>query len=184
MALAIMLLALLAIGGVVALVVTGAPSPAASTSSTSISAGAATIIASAVQTNPSGFALESSKPAGSGSNLQSSDWAILEQADGSGANVTVIVYPSTNASQTYFDRFVADVTGLPGYTDITSDLASFQQYGRCYGYGEDVEGIAVANGVCTKGNVFLSVHLFSGISLSDLEGDLTSLMGALYQGAA
>lgn len=148
--------------------------------STSISAGADAILASAAQTNPSGFVLESSKLTASGS----SDWAILQSADGSGANVTVLVYPSTNASQAYFDRFVAGVRGLIGYTDITSDLASFQQYGKCYGYGEDVDGIAVANGVCTKGNVFLQVHLSSSISLSALEGDLTSLMNALYQSAA
>lgn len=181
---AIVVLAVLIIASVVALVVTSAPPTKVSATSTFISAGADAIIASAVQTNPAGFTLESSKPAVSGSSVQSSDWAILEQADGSEANVTVVVYPSTNASQAYFDRLVAGVTGLPGYTDITSDLGSFQQYGKCYGYGEDVEGIAVANGVCTKGNVFLYVHLDSGISFSGLEGDLSSIMGALYQSAA
>ena len=182
----IMVLALLIIAAVVALVVTSKPSAATTTTatSTSITAGANATIASAVQTNPSGFALESSRPAGPGNSTQSSDWAILQQSDGSGANVTVIVFPSTNASQAYFDGLVAGVTGLPGYSDITSNLASFQQYGKCHGYGEDLEGIAIADGICTKGNVFLSVHLASSISFSDLEGDLTSLMGALYQGAS
>ena len=173
-------MAVLIIAGVVALVATSRPSATTTTTmSTYISAGADSILASAVQTNPSGFVLVSSKPAASGS----SDWASLQSADGSEANVTVLVYPSTNASRAYFDRFVTGVSGLTGYTDITSDLASFQQYGKCYGYGEDVEGIAVANGVCTKGNAFLQVHLVSSISFSALEGDLTSIMGALYQSA-
>jgi len=147
-------------------------------------AGADAIIASAAQTDPSGFTLQTSKRTASAS----SDWAVLQQSDGSEANVTVLAYPSANASQAYFERLVAGVDGLPGYTDITSSLASFQQYGSCYGYGEDVgdgeNSIAVVNGVCTKGNVFLSVHLVSGISFSELEGDLTSIMGALYQSAA
>ena len=165
---------------VVALAATKKPSAKTTTTmSTSISTGADTILASAVQTNPSGFVLESSKPTPS----VSSDWAVLQSADGSEANVTVSVYPSTNASEAYFDRYVTGVSGLVGYTNVTSGLASFQRYGKCYGYGEDVEGIAVANGVCTKGNVFLQVHLVSSISFSDLEGDLTSIMSALYQSA-
>jgi len=171
--------AVLIIAGVVALVATSRPSATTTATSTSISAGADAVLASAVQTNPSGFVHESSKPTASGS----SDWALLQSADGSGANVTVLVYPSTNASRAYFDRFVTGVRGLTGYTNITSDLVSFRLYGKCYGYGEDVEGIAVANGVCTKGNAFLQVHLVSSISFSALEGDLTSIMGALYQSA-
>ena len=174
--------AVLIIAGVVALVATSAQSGTTTTAtakSIAISTGADAIIASAVQTNPSGFVVQSSKLAASGS----SDWAVLQQSDGSEANVTALVYPSTNASQAYFDRLVAGVKGLPGYTDFTSDIASFQQYGSCYGYGEDVDGIAVVNGVCTKGNAFLSVHLVSGISFAYLEGDLTSIMGALYQSA-
>ena len=174
--------AVLIIAVVVALVATSKPAATTTTTtaaSTFISTGADTILASAVKTNPSGFVLESSKLSAS----VSSDWAILQSTDGSEANVTVLAYPSTNASQAYFDRFVTGVRGLIGYTNITSDLASFQQYGKCYGYGEDVEGIAVANGVCTKGNVFLQVHLASSISFADLEGDLTGIMGALYQSA-
>jgi hypothetical protein len=183
---AIVILALLIVASVVALVVTSLPSTNTTTAtSTSISAGAAAIIASAVRTNPAGFTFESSKPTGSGNSTEISDWAILQQSDGSEANITVIVYPSTDASRAYFDRFVAGVTNLPDYTVITSDLSSFQQYGKCYGYGEDIsaESFSVVNGVCTKGNVFLSVHLASDISFSDLEGDLTSIMGALYQSA-
>jgi hypothetical protein len=170
---------LLVVVGVLAFVGMITPPPGTTTTSTSISNGAEAIIASAAQTNPAGFVLESSKQPASAS----SDWAILQQSDGSEANVTVIVYSSVNASQTYFSRLVAGAKGLPGYTDITSDMASFERYGACYGYGEDVDNIAVVNGVCTKGNAFIQVHLVSGISFSDLEGDLTSIMGALYQSA-
>jgi hypothetical protein len=187
LAIVTMVVALLIIAGVVALIVTGASSATttkpSTAASTSISAGADAIIASAALTNPSGFVLEFAKNT-TASSIQRSDWAVLDQPDGSEANVTVTVYSSTNATVTYFDRLVACVTGLPGYTDVTSDLASFQQYGKCYGYGEDVDSIAVINGVCTKGNVFLSVHLVSDISFSDLEGYLTGVMGALYQSAA
>jgi hypothetical protein len=173
--------AVLVIAGVVVFVSMTAPPSGTTTmsTSTSISSGADAIVASAAQSNPAGFVLESSKQPAS----RSSDWAILQQSDGSEANVTVMIYSSTNASQAYFDRLVAGVKGLPGYTDVTSDLASFQQYGKCYGYGEDIDNIAVINGVCTKGNAFLQVHLVSGIAFSDLEADLTSIMGALYQSA-
>lgn len=172
--------AVLIIVGVVALVATSKPrATTATATSTYISTGAEAILTSAVRTNPAGFVLESSKPTASAS----SDWATLQSADGSGANVTVLVYPSTNASQAYYDRYVVNVKGLVGYSDITSDLVSFQQYGKCYGYGEDVEGIAVTNGICMKGNVFLEVHLSSSTSLGALEGDLTGLMSALYQSA-
>jgi len=170
----------LVVAGVVVLLPTASPPPSSTTTgSTTISSGADTIIAAALQSNPAGFTLSSSKqPASS-----SADWAILQQSDGSEANVTVILYISTNASQEYFGRVVAGVENLPGYTNVTSSLTSFQGYGPCYGYGEDVDSIAVINGICTKGNAFLQVHLVSGIDFPDLEDDLTSIMGALYQSA-
>jgi len=152
----------------------------ASEGTTSISSGAPAIIAAAAQTDPAGFVMQASQRVPSGSSY----WATLQHPDGSEANVTVMVYSSTDASQAYYGKVVAGVRGLPGYTDVTSDLSSFQQFGKCYGYGEDVDGIAVVNGVCTKGNVFLQVHLVSAIAFSDLEGDLTSIMGALYQNAS
>jgi hypothetical protein len=174
--------AILVIAAVVWFVAMSAPSTGrtASASNTSISSGADAIVASAAQSNPAGFVLQSSRQPSS----RTSDWAVLEHPDGSEANVTVVVYSSAGASQRYFDSFVAGVRSLPGYTNVTSDLASFQQYGKCYGYGEDVDTIAVINGVCTKGNVFLQVHLVSSVQFSDLEGDLTGIMGALYQNAA
>jgi len=39
----------------------------------------------------------------------------------------------------------------------------------------------VANGVCTDGNVFLQAHLSSSESFAQLEDDLSSLMGSMYQ---
>ncbi len=168
--------------GIAALVAANEP-VAVNTSTTtariSIYSPADVIVASAVQTSPAGFVNETSKQGLS----SSSDWAVLQAPDGSEANLTATVYSSANVSQSYFDRLVAGVKGLPGYSDISSNLASFEQYGTCYGYGEDVDGIAVVNGVCTKGNAFLQVHLVSSVSLSDLEADLTVLMSALYQSA-
>ena len=175
----VMAVAVLAIAGAASLALSTAQPPG-TTETTTISAGADKIVASAVQAGPAGFTLESSKQPPSGT----ADWAVLQQADGSEANLTVTVYSSTGAAQAHFDRFVAGVRDLPGYTEVTSSLASFEQYGGCYGYGEDVVGIAVIYGVCTKGIVFLQAHLVSSIDFSTLEGDLTSSMGALYQGAA
>lgn len=152
-----------------------------STTSTYYTIGPDVIVSGAVQQNPSGYSLESRGNPASNGGTRSGDWAVLGNADGSLANLTVIVFSSTNASQSYFSRVVAELKGLPGYTDITSALSAYQQYGRCYGYGEDVDNIAVINGVCTKGNVLLQVHLVSSKAFGDLEADLTSLMGTLYQ---
>jgi len=173
--------AVVAVGAVAlfAFVTAATPStPAVST--VYVSKDAAAIVSSAAQAQPAGFVFQASQTSPS----EGSDWATLQQADGSDANVTVMVYPTAAASQGYYGRYVRGVEGLPGYANVTSDLASFQQYGRCYGYGEDVDGIAVINGVCTKGNTFLQVHLVSAIDFQDLEGDLTSIMGALYESAA
>jgi hypothetical protein len=138
------------------------------------------IVSAAVQVNPAGYTLESSKEGPPTTGQQGGDWAVLGQPDGSLANMTVEVYASTNASQSYFNRLVGNLKALPGYTDITSALSSYEKYGSCYGYGEDVDGTAVANGVCTKGNVVLQLHLVSSKALSDLQSDMTSLMAALY----
>ena len=174
-------IAIIFLAALVALTVTNAPPAARSTTTTSISSSSDAILASAVQSDPSGFTLESSMPEAHVSGALSGSWAEIGQSDGSVANLTVAVYPSTNASQAYFGRLVTSVKGLPGYTDVTAYLVTFQQYGTCYGYGEDVDSIGVVNGVCTVGNVFLQVHLVSGVAFSTSETYLTSLMGALYQ---
>jgi hypothetical protein len=140
--------------------------------STSYSVSPNAVLSSAVQQNKAGYVLESS----------GADWAVLDNSDGSEANVTVIVFSSTNASQTYYGTSVASVEGLPGYTNVSSDLSSFQQYGRCYAYEEDIDTIAVVNGICLKGNVILQNHLVSAVSLQQLEADMVSLMRSLYDG--
>ena len=104
----------------------------------------------------------------------------MDSSDGSFANMTVRVFSSTNASQAYYGTFVASVKGLPGYTDISSELNSFQQYGRCYAYEEGVENFTVVNGICSKGNVILKIHLASTVSLQQLEADMVTLMRSLY----
>ena len=95
--------------------------------------------------------------------------------------MTVAVFGSVNSSQSYYGVFSSNVKGLSGYTDITSVLSSYERYGVCYAYGEDVDGIAVTNGICTVGNVVLLAHLSSSESFAQLEDDLSSLMGAMYQ---
>ncbi|MDA4112524.1 MAG: hypothetical protein OK474_00560 [Thaumarchaeota archaeon] len=151
------------------------------TTSTTYSISATAVIQAAVQQGPAGYtattlrAVNSSHP-----GAQSAAYAILNESQ-SLANMTVIVFGTTNSSQSYYDLFASHVVGLPGYTNITPVLNGYEQYGKCYGYGEDVDGIAVANGICTDGNVFLQAHLSSTAPFSQLEADLSSLMGSMYQ---
>lgn len=172
---AIVLLAV-ACGGAAYALLSGQPSGATTSTSTEFAIGANSVVSAVASQGTSGYSLESAKANGSAS----ADWAVLGSADGSVANLTALVFASSNDSQAYFARLVSSLEGLPGYTEVSSALSAYQQYGRCYGYGEDVDGIAVVNGVCTEGNVFLQVHLVSNKSFGDLEADMTSLMGALY----
>jgi hypothetical protein len=139
---------------------------------------ASTVVSSATEQNQAGYVLESSGPRGGGTQLVS--WAVLGNSAGSTANITALVYPSISLSQGYYNGTVAGLKGLPGYQDVSSDLASYQQYGRCYAYGEDVDTIAVVNGICYKANVVLQVHLVSGVDFTTLQSDLGSLMGTMY----
>jgi hypothetical protein len=158
------------------------PGPAyGQTTSTTYDISASAVIQAAVQQNPAGYTattLRAVNPSHPGA--QSAAYAIMNESQ-SLANMTVIVFGTTNSSQSYYNLFASHVVGLPGYTNITSVLNSYEQYGRCYGYGEDVDGIAVANGICADGNVFLQAHLSSTEPFSQLEADLSSLMGAMYQ---
>jgi hypothetical protein len=156
---------------------------AAGTTSTTItrfSIGADSVISASASQDSSGYALESTKANASAS----ADWAVLGASDGSVANVTALAFASSNDSEAYFSRLVSNLKGLPGYIDVSSALSSYRQFGGCYAYGEDVDGIAVANGICTKGNVFLQVHLVSSKPFSDLESDMSSLMGVLFDNVA
>ncbi len=157
-----------------------APSTSSPFTTTSYSVTPAGVINSAVEANQAGYALESSKEGLMGEGAQGAAWALLGNRDGSVANLTVFVFSTGNATLSYFSRLVASAKGLPGYTDVSSGLSLYQQYGRCYAYGEDVDGIAVVNGVCTKGNVFLQAHLVSSVTFQQLADDMKSLMGSLY----
>jgi hypothetical protein len=151
------------------------------TTSTTYEVSASVVVQSAAQQNPAGYSATNSRVVNSSyPGAQSEAYAILSDPQ-SAANMTVIVFDTTNSTQSYYSLFASHVMGLPGYTNVTSLLNGYEQYGKCYGYGEDVDGIAVANGICADGNVFLEVHLSSSESFSQLESDLSSLMGAMYQ---
>jgi len=151
------------------------------TTSTSYSVSAPSIVQYAAQGYVDGYNATSAgllSPTRAGE--ESGAYAVLSQSQ-SLANITALVFDTTNSSQSYYDLFVSNVQGLAGFTDISSVLSGYQQYGSCYAYGEDVDGIAVANGVCRDGNVFLEAHLSSTEAITQAESDLSSLMGAMYQ---
>lgn len=151
------------------------------TTSTTYDTAASSVVIAAAQQYPNGYNATSLGPlAPDYPGAQSAAYAVLYQSESS-ANITVIVFDSTNSSESYYGLFLSNVKGLAGYTEITGVLSGYQKYGACYAYGEDVDGIAVANGICTDGNVFLQAHLSSTEPLSELEGDLSSLIGAMYQ---
>jgi hypothetical protein len=165
-----------------------APAPTSSvtsTTATSYSVTAASVIASAAARAPDGFAQGSSRllsPSEPG--LESGGYGTFSTQGGSVANMTVLVFDGPQSAQTYIDSVIANSRGLSGYADMTQALASYQHYGVCYGFGQtDPEGNgAVATGVCTKGNVYIQVHVVSHSSLSSAEGDMSDLLGAAYQG--
>jgi len=151
------------------------------TTSTSYGVTASSVILAAVQQNPAGYDTTSTGQLRAVyPGEQSAADAILSSSQ-SAANMTVAVFSSVNSSLSYYEIFSSNVKGLAGYTDITSVLSGYEQYGACYAYGEDVDGIAVTNGICTDGNVVLLAHLSSSESFAQLEGDLSSLMNAMYQ---
>lgn len=156
----------------------------AQTTSTTYDISASAVIQAAASQFPAGYSATSFgslNPSYPGE--EDGAYAILSQAQ-SDANITVLVFNTTNSSQSYYAVFASSVQGLNGYSDITSVLGGFQQYGKCYAYGEDVDGIAVANGICTDGNVFLQAHLSSTEPLQQLESDLSDIMGTMYQSVA
>ncbi|MGA2664607.1 MAG: hypothetical protein ABSF83_06670 [Nitrososphaerales archaeon] len=153
------------------------------TTRTSYDVTASSIVLSAVQQDPAGYTEASSGPLAPTypGELSAADAILETSGSAANGNVTVAVFATTNSSQSYFDEFASHVRGLAGFTDITSVIGAYEQYGGCYAYGEDVDGIGVANGICVDGNVFLQVHLSSSEQFSYLEDDLSSLMGAAYQ---
>jgi len=150
------------------------------TTSTAYEADASAVVADVVRQSPGGYVASSSAALKPSLQDSSSVAYVILGRTASTANVTVIVFERVVSAQGYFDRFRSSIQGLPGYTDISGTLTAYQKYGACYGYGEDVDGIGVAAAICTKGNVFLQVHLTSSNDFSSVEADLTTLMAAVY----
>jgi hypothetical protein len=118
------------------------------------------------------------------SGLETAGYALFTNQGGAVANMTILVFNSTTSAQRYTDSVISNAKAVSGYTDVTSILTSYQQYGACYGYAQtDPEGAgAIATGVCAKGNIYIQVHLATTSSLPSAEGDMSSLVGAAYQG--
>jgi hypothetical protein len=153
--------------------------------STSYAVDASSVIASAGNHVPAGYVGGSPKPLNAKEpGLESAGYATFSNQGGSTANMTIFVFGNQSSALTYIDRVIANTQDLSGYSNLTFMLSGYQHYGTCYGYGEtDPEGaIAVANGVCTKGNVYIQVHLATSSSLASAEDDMSSLVGAAYQG--
>jgi hypothetical protein len=155
------------------------------TTSTSYSVTAPSVIASAAAGGPDGYARGSSgQLSPSEPGLKSGGYGSFSTQGGSIANMTILVFDAPQSARAYIDRVIANSKSLSGYADITQALASYRNYGVCYGFGQtDPEGNgAVATGLCTKGNVYIQVHVVSPSSLSSAEGDMSDLVGAAYQG--
>jgi hypothetical protein len=164
-----------------------ATSSSTTTTSTSYSVLASSVIASAASHAPDGYVQGSSKQLNaSESGLESGGYGTFSTQGGSIANMTILVFDAPQSAQTYIRSIIANSKGLLGYTDITQGLASYAHYGMCFGFGQtDPEGNgAVATGVCTKGNVYIQVHVVSPSLLSSAEGEMADLVGAAYQGTS
>ncbi|MDA4115172.1 MAG: hypothetical protein OK442_01290 [Thaumarchaeota archaeon] len=162
-----------------------ASSTVETTASTSYGALASSVISSAANYLPAGYAQGSSRELNANeSGLVSAAEALYSNPGGALANMTIIVFGSPASAQTYITSVISNAKALSGYSDATSTLAGYQRYGVCYGYAEsDPEGaIYVANGVCTKGNVYIQVHLAASSSLPSAEGDMAGFVGAAYSG--
>lgn len=158
---------------------TTTPAPA------SYSISAAAVIASAAAGAPAGYSEGSSQPLNPiEAGLEGGSYATFSAQGGAVANMTILVFGSAESAQAYIESIVSNAKALRGYSDITSALESYQHYGLCYGFGEaDPEGNgAVATGVCTKGNVYIQVHVVSPGSLSSAKAELSSFVGAAYRG--
>lgn len=161
------------------------PSSSTVETSTSYDTLASSVISSAADRLPSGYSQGSSKVLSADEpGLVSSGSALYSNQEGALANMTILVFSSPASAETYITSVISNAKGLSGYSDATSTLAGYQHYGVCYGYAEsDPEGGQyVANGVCTKGNVYIQVHLAARSSLPSAEGDMASFVGAAYGG--
>jgi hypothetical protein len=154
------------------------------TTSTSYSATALSVIASVAAGAPDGYAQGSSNQlAPSEPGLESGGFGTFFTQSGSVANATILVFDTPQSAQAYIDSVITNSKGLSGYADMTPALASYRQYGVCYGFGQaDPDGNgAVATGVCNKGNVYIQVHVVSPYSVSSAEVEMSDLVGAAYK---
>jgi len=162
-----------------------ASSAAETTATTSYNTLASSVISSAANYAPIGYQQGPSRQLDANeTGLVSEGYALYSNQAGALANMTVLVFSSPASAQAYIASVISNARGLSGYSDATYTLAGYQHYGVCYGYaeGDPAGGEYVANGVCTKGNVFIQVHLAATSSLSAAEGDMAGLVGAAYEG--
>lgn len=160
--------------------------PSSSTAeTTSYDTLASSVISSAANHLPSGYSQGSSRLLSANEpGLVSSVSALYSNQGGTLANMTILVFSSPASAETYIASVISNAKGLSGYSDATSTLTGYEHFGVCYGYAEsDPEGGQyVANGVCTKGNVYIQVHLAATSSLPSAEGDMAGFVGAAYAG--
>ena len=162
---------------------TASSSTSSATTSASYSLDAPSLMASTAAQLPPGYSeaaprvLNASEP-----GLRDGAYSTLSSQAGSTANMTILVFDGPTSAQTYAQSVFSNAKGLVGYTDVSPGLAPYQHYGLCYGYGEDdPDGNgAVATGFCTRGNVYVQVHLVSHSPLSSAKQEMASLIGAAY----
>lgn len=162
-------------------------STTAVTSSTTYQVLADSVISSAAGNVPSGYS-----PGNSGAlsanetGLVSAGYSVYSNAGGDYANMTVMVFDSPSSAQTYADSVISNAKALTGYSNTNSTLSGYSHFGICFGYAQadPAGGEYVANALCTKGNVYIQVHLAATSSLASAEGDAATFVGAAYQGLA
>jgi hypothetical protein len=161
-----------------------ASTSAASSTSASFAADASGVIASIASRAPAGYTQGSTRQLNPNeAGLQSGAYSVFSTQAGSSANMTILVFDTPKSANNYISSVVSNAKGLSGYTDVSQSLANYQHYGLCYGFGQtDPYGNgAVTTGVCTKGNVYIQVHVVSPSSLSSAVEGLSNLVGAAYQ---
>jgi len=145
---------------------------------------ASSVISSAASNIPSGYLQGSSKQLNANeSGLVSGGYALYSNQGGALVNMTILVFGSPSTAQRYINSVISNAAAS-GFTNATSTLTGYEHYGTCYGYAQadPAGGEYVANGVCTKGNVYIQVHVASTSSLPSAEGDMAGFVGAAYEG--
>lgn len=155
-----------------------------STGTTSYDTVAASVLSSSAGYAPSGYTEGSAKQLNPNEpGILSGAYATFTREGGALANLTVLVFDSQTSAQNYINSVVSNAKTLSGYSNTNSTLSGFSNFGTCYGYAESspLGGEYVANGVCTKGNVYVQVHLVSASSLQSAELDASGFVGSVYR---